>query len=108
MIGRHLHAARGLETVSGRIVFEGALGKTADPERRVGERVGRPRPCPANVSADFSISSFSGNIDNELGPPARKASRWTSEKELSFSTGTGGAKVSVETLSGNIRLRKKP
>jgi DUF4097 and DUF4098 domain-containing protein YvlB len=63
---------------------------------------------PANVSADFSISSFSGEIENELGPPARKASRWTSEKELSFTTGSGGAKVTVETLSGDIRLRKRP
>jgi DUF4097 and DUF4098 domain-containing protein YvlB len=97
----------GLETVSGRIVFEGALGKTATLNAEsVSGSV--DLTLPASVSADFSISSFSGNIDNELGPPARKASRWTSEKELSFSTGTGGAKVSVETLSGNIRLRKKP
>jgi DUF4097 and DUF4098 domain-containing protein YvlB len=96
-----------LETVSGQVIFEGSLGKSAtlDAESVSGsvELV-----LPAGVSADFSISSFSGDIDNEFGPPARKASRWTSEKELSFSTGSGGAKVSVETLSGSIRLRKRP
>jgi hypothetical protein len=59
------------------------------------------------VSADFSASTFSGEIENELGPAAQKSSRYTSEKNLSFSTGTGGAKVSVQTLSGAIRLRKR-
>lgn len=96
-----------LETVSGRVVFEGALGKgsSLDVESVSGSV---DLALPASVSADFSISSFSGDIENELGPPARKASRWTSEKELSFTTGSGGAKVTVETLSGNIRLRKRP
>jgi DUF4097 and DUF4098 domain-containing protein YvlB len=96
-----------LETVSGRIVFEGALARTASLQA---ESVSGSVELllPASVSADFSISSFSGDIENELGPPPRKASRWTSEKELSFSTGSGGAKVSVETLSGSIRLLKKP
>jgi DUF4097 and DUF4098 domain-containing protein YvlB len=96
-----------LETVSGRIVFEGSLGKTSslDAESVSGSV---ELALPATVSADFSISSFSGDIENELGPPPQKASRWTSEKELSFSTGSGGAKVTVETLSGNIRLRKRP
>jgi len=96
-----------LETVSGRIIFEGGLGKTASLQAEsVSGSV--ELVLPASVSADFSVSSFSGEIENELGPPPRKASRWTSEKELSFSTASGGAKVSVETLSGNIRLRKKP
>jgi DUF4097 and DUF4098 domain-containing protein YvlB len=106
VIGGTFTRAR-LETVSGRIIFEGALGKTAtlDAESVSGSV---DLALAANVSADFSISSFSGDIENELGPPARKASRWTSEKELSFSTGAGGAKVTVETLSGNIRLRKRP
>jgi DUF4097 and DUF4098 domain-containing protein YvlB len=96
-----------LETVSGRIIFEGALGKTATlSAESVSGSV--ELVLSAAVSADFSVSSFSGEIENELGPPPRKASRWTPGKELSFSTGSGGAKVSVETLSGNIRLRKRP
>jgi DUF4097 and DUF4098 domain-containing protein YvlB len=96
-----------LETVSGRIVFEGGLSRSASlSAESVSGSV--DLTLPASVAADFEVSSFSGNIDNELGPPARKASRWTSEKELSFSTGDGGARVSVETLSGHIRLRKRP
>jgi DUF4097 and DUF4098 domain-containing protein YvlB len=96
-----------LETVSGRIVFEGALGKGATlSAETVSGSV--DLTLPASVSADFSISSFSGDIENELGPPPKKASKWTSEKELSFTSGSGGGKVSVETLSGNIRLHKRP
>jgi DUF4097 and DUF4098 domain-containing protein YvlB len=97
----------GLETVSGRIVFEGTLDKSATlSAESVSGSV--DLTLPASVSADFSISSFSGDIENELGPPPKKASRWTSEKELSFTSGSGGGKVSVETLSGNIRLHKRP
>lgn len=96
-----------LETVSGELRFEGALSKDArlDAETVSG---GVDLTLPASVSADFSVTTFSGNVSNELGPPAQKASRWTPEKELSFSTGGGGAKVNVQTLSGSIRIRKKP
>jgi DUF4097 and DUF4098 domain-containing protein YvlB len=95
-----------LETVAGALRFDGALSRNAtlDAETVSGsvELV-----LPAGVSADFSITTFSGGIDNELGPPAQRSSQWTPEKELSFSTGAGGAKVNVQTLSGSIRLLKK-
>lgn len=96
-----------LETVSGSLRFEAALGKAGvlDVEAVSGsvELV-----LPATVAADFSVTTFSGRVDNELGPAAERSGRWTPEKELTFTTGSGGAKVSVETLSGSIRLRKKP
>lgn len=105
VIGGTFERAR-LETVSGELRFDGALAKSAtlDAETVSGSV---EMTLPASVSADFSITTFSGNVDNELGPPAQKASQWTPEKELSFSTGTGGAKVNVQTLSGSIRLHKK-
>jgi len=34
-------------------------------------------------------------------------SHYTSEKELEFSTGGGGARVSIHTLSGSVTLRKR-
>ncbi len=105
VVGGTFQRAR-LETVSGSLRFEGDLAKkaTLDAETVSGavEVV-----LPAGVSADFSVSTFSGDIENELGPAAQKSSRYTSEKSLSFSTGAGGAKVSVQTLSGAIRLRKR-
>jgi DUF4097 and DUF4098 domain-containing protein YvlB len=95
-----------LETVNGRILFEGGLarGGTLD----VGSVSGEVElVLPANTSADFSVTTFSGDIRNELGPAAHAASRHTTEKELTFSTGGGGANVTVETLSGSIVLRQR-
>jgi DUF4097 and DUF4098 domain-containing protein YvlB len=95
-----------LESVSGGVEFTGDLdaGATLDVETVSGHvELG----LPAGVSADFSISSFSGPITNEFGPEPRRISRYTSEKELEFSTGSGGATVTIHTLSGAIRLRKK-
>ena len=54
------------------------------------------------------MSSFSGAITNELGPAAEKSSKWTPQKELSFTTGSGGARITIETLSGAIGIRKRP
>ena len=96
-----------IETVSGSLHFESDLSKRSTLEA---ETVSGSVDLlvPADVAADFSISSFSGDIVNDLGPAPPRQSRWTHEKELSFSSGGGGAKVNVQTLSGDVRLRKRP
>jgi len=95
-----------LETVSGSLVFEGALvsGANLETETVSGSVT---IALPANVAADFSISTFSGSVENAFGPPATRFREHTPEKELEFSTGGGGASVSIHTLSGGITLRKK-
>jgi DUF4097 and DUF4098 domain-containing protein YvlB len=95
-----------LESVSGGVHFEGDLDSSAtlDVETVSGWV---ELSLPAGVSADFSISSFSGSIANEFGQEPRRISRYTSEKELEFSTGSGGASVTIHTLSGSIRLHKR-
>ncbi len=95
-----------LETVSGSLSFDGGLSSGANLEA---ETVSGPVTLvlPASVAADFSISTFSGSIDNALGPAATRRSAHSPEKELEFSTGGGGASVSVHTLSGSITLRKR-
>lgn len=96
-----------IETVSGSLRFDGGLTKhsTVDAETVSGsvEFV-----LAADLGADFQLSTFSGDIDNELGPAPTRQSKWTTEKELSFSLAGGGAKITVQTLSGNLRLRKRP
>ena len=62
---------------------------------------------PARFGAEFSVSTFSGEITNELGPAAEKASKWTPQKELSFTVGSGGAHIKVETLSGAVNIHKR-
>jgi DUF4097 and DUF4098 domain-containing protein YvlB len=96
-----------LETVSGGLRFEGDLAPKATLEASTVSGYVE-FVLPAVVKADFSITSFSGEIENEFGPAPRKVSKYTSEKELEFSTGAGGADVSIETLSGGIKLKKRP
>lgn len=95
-----------LETVSGGLRFEGELKPNAvlDAQSVSGEV---ELVLPASVSADFSVTSFSGEVENQLGPPAKKTSRWTSQVELEFTAGKGGASVNVETLSGGVRILKR-
>jgi DUF4097 and DUF4098 domain-containing protein YvlB len=59
---------------------------------------------PPSVSAEFDITTFSGNIDNDIGPKAEHSSKYTPEKELNFSVGSGGARVSIESFSGSIKI----
>ena len=95
-----------LETVNGAIRLEGDLSPHAvlDLESVSGAV---ELSLPAGVAAAFSVSTFSGNIENELGPPAERTGHPTPEKELSFTTGAGGATVTIHTLSGSIALRKR-
>jgi len=105
ILGGSFERAR-LESVAGGVRFEAGLS----PQARLDvETVSGPATIVlgGEVKADFSVSTFSGRIDNELGPEAIESSRFTPEKRLNFSTGTGGARISVQTLSGAIRIRKR-
>lgn len=62
---------------------------------------------PTSVSADFHAETFSGSIANDLGPQAQRTGKYTPEKELSFSTGGGRARVELKTFSGDIEIKKK-
>lgn len=93
------------ESVSGNLRFEGDVqqGAAFKVESHSGDV---ELVLPAGVAADFQISSFSGDILNELGPQARQTGPYTPAKELRFSTGRGGL-VAVRTFSGTVKLRKR-
>jgi DUF4097 and DUF4098 domain-containing protein YvlB len=95
-----------LESVSGGVRFEAGLS----PRATLGvNSVSGPVDLffPAAFGAEFSVSTFSGEIANDLGPAAEKPNKWSPGKELSFTSGSGGARVTVETLSGAVNIRKK-
>ena len=56
------------------------------------------------VNAYFDIESFSGDIDNCFGQKVRDTSKFTPGSELVFTQGSGGARVELQTLSGEIRI----
>jgi DUF4097 and DUF4098 domain-containing protein YvlB len=96
-----------LESVAGTVRFEAALSGRATLSI---DTVSAPVELllPASIGAEFSVSSFSGRITNDLGPAAEKRSKWTPQTELGFTTGSGGARITIETLSGSIAIRKRP
>jgi DUF4097 and DUF4098 domain-containing protein YvlB len=95
-----------LESVSGGVRFEAGLSAKATLSV---ESVSGSVDLffAAGLGAEFTVSTFSGAITNDLGPAAEKTSRWTPEKELTFTTGSGGARITVETLSGAVNIRKR-
>jgi len=96
-----------LESVAGGVRFEAGLSARAT----LGvESVSGPVDLflPAGLGAEFSVSTFSGDIVNEFGPAAQKVSKWAPGKELAFTSGSGGARITVETLSGAVNIHKRP
>jgi len=61
---------------------------------------------PADVSADFEIETFSGEIDNAFGQKSRKTSKYAPGRELEFTTGGGDARVRINTFSGDVVIKK--
>jgi DUF4097 and DUF4098 domain-containing protein YvlB len=56
------------------------------------------------INSDFDLESFSGDIDNCFGHKSRDTSKYTPGSELSFTQGSGGARVEIQTLSGEISV----
>jgi DUF4097 and DUF4098 domain-containing protein YvlB len=95
-----------LETVSGTVRFTGDLSASGRLEAdSVSGTV--DIALPAGIGAAFQLQSFSGDIDNGFGPPARRTSEYAPGVEAEFTTGGGGARVEIDTMSGSIVLRKR-
>jgi DUF4097 and DUF4098 domain-containing protein YvlB len=56
------------------------------------------------VNAEFDLESFSGDINSCFSAKARDKSRYGPGSELSFTQGSGGARVSINSLSGDITI----
>ncbi len=56
------------------------------------------------VNAEFDVESFSGDIESCFGTKARSKSKYSPGSELNFTQGSGGARVVIQTLSGDVRV----
>jgi DUF4097 and DUF4098 domain-containing protein YvlB len=92
-----------VETVSGDADIRAELGASgrADMESVSGSLTLTIKPP---VNAEFDIESFSGDIDACFGPEPRDKSKYGPGSELSFTEGKGGARVTIESLSGDINI----
>ena len=93
------------ESVAGSIRFRGSLNEGAhlSAEIHSGNVI---LELPGDTSASFEVETFSGSIDNDFGPAAERADRYTPGQWLKFSTGDGDSKISVESFSGSVELKK--
>lgn len=120
-----IHAAGGMldaENVSGKILIHGGVIDGGDLSSVSGDITCHAVPGPGgdldietmdgtitlvvepSLVASFELSTFSGSIDNQLGPAPARTSKYTPGKELSFNTGSGGPRISLESFSGSIKL----
>jgi hypothetical protein len=95
------------ESVTGTITFVGDVGRggVLELESQSGTI---DLQLPAPTVADFDLLTIGGTITNDLTqatPERRAVGRGA---ELRFSTGSGGAQVTVRSFKGPIRLRPKP
>ncbi len=92
-----------LESVSGGIHWKAAIAGRGpfEMESMSGSVV---VAVPASVAADFEVSTFSGNISSELGPEPERTSKYGPGRELNFTAGAGGPRVSLSSFSGSVKI----
>ena len=94
-----------LFAVSGNAVFDGILanGGRLSAESSSGSV---DITLPRNTSAEYELSTLSGDIDNDFGPPATRT-RGGPGLTLRFTVGDGGARIKGHTLSGSVRVQDR-
>jgi hypothetical protein len=93
-----------LSTVSGDVQLSGALasGGNIGIDSMSGDV---QLQLPAATSGDLHASSFSGDLRSDFGSPTRPEHGPGSSLDVHL--GDGGGKISVETFSGDLRIRKQ-
>src|SRR6266480_7999981 len=94
------------ESVTGDISFDGELGRGGglELESQSGNIAVR---VPPQTIVDFDAVTIEGTITNTLGASQPRRRPASAGQELRFSTGTGGAQVTVRTFKGAIVLGPK-
>jgi DUF4097 and DUF4098 domain-containing protein YvlB len=62
---------------------------------------------PRDIDAEFDVSTFSGKIVNELGPPAERTNEYAPGYELHFSLGSGESRVELSSFSGGVEIKAR-
>ena len=95
-------------TVSGDVSYDGTFA--ADGDYRLNTHSGDVTiTIPANGNAALELETWSGNIASDFPltlQPGQDVGR--RNRRMQFNIGTGGARVSAETFSGNITIRRAP
>jgi hypothetical protein len=91
------------QTVSGDLRL--SVGLEPDGECEISSHSGNVvLELPEGIDAELSITTFSGDIDTELGDPVRIRRR-PGGREMHLILGEGSARVDITTFSGEVDLR---
>lgn len=91
-----------LESVSGSLSFIGDV--EPDGALNFASHSGSVRVAlPRNVGARFQAATFSGGIDSDFGGNAIRSGDGPG-RQLSFTSGNGGALVTIKSFSGEVEL----
>ena len=90
-------------TVSGEIDFDGTIAP--DGRYELNSHSGDVRvSLPDNVNALVSVSTFSGEIDSDFPLTLEPGDRRPQHQQFEFRIGSGGARIQLESFSGDIYL----
>lgn len=105
VMGRDLEHGS-FESVSGTIRFEGSFERGASAE--FNSHSGDVEiVLPAGTPMDVEVTTFSGDISNEFGQEAQRTNRFGPGRELNFSTGDDGVRITANTFSGAVKLLRQ-
>lgn len=93
-----------VETVDSTVFVDGALAKGGKMEL---ESVSGDITLvvPSDISAEFTVESFSGSIAKVFGHKASRVSKYAPGSEMEFVTGGGDGRVDISTFSGDVRIK---
>lgn len=90
-------------TVSGEVDFDGSIA--SDGRYELNSHSGDVRVrLPENVNALVSVSTFSGEIDSDFPLTLEPGDRRQHHQQFEFRIGSGGARIQLESFSGDIHL----
>ncbi len=90
-------------TVSGEIDFDGSIA--SDGRYELNSHSGDVRASlPDNVNALVSVSTFSGEIDSDFPLTLEPGEGRRQHQQFEFRIGSGGARIQLESFSGDIYL----
>ena len=92
-----------LESVSGEIRWKAAIAGRG-PFEMESMSGSVAVAVPASIAADFKVTTFSGSISSDLGPAPERTSKYGPGKELNFTAGSGGPRVSLSSFSGSVKI----
>lgn len=97
------------KTMSGRITYDGSVERTGEYSFNAFSG-SIEMSIPANTGATLSVSTFNGTLDSPdfpltLSPGTR--SRESRGQSMTFDLGGGGARISLESFSGEITIRQR-